>query len=171
VKQALSESVNEEGVLRRKPHIRRALHRRAVSDDTPSMEAETITLMPTSPIALEENEGLSPLIDSLTKLYADRQHGASSSTIDSEERGDSPSSDYGSPRGEAPILQAFVNGKVATFHDWDNGVHYRDARTYGVPEGRLLPKRTPTIEVKDLLRARRKRAGLSVDPRPDSRYF
>jgi len=69
------------------------------------------------------------------------------------------------PREEegSPLFQAFVDGRVATLHDWDNGVHYRDASLYGIPEGKLLPKRAPTVELKNLLRERRQRAGLSVD--------
>jgi hypothetical protein len=154
-----------EGILRRRPHIRRH-HRRAISEAALSSD-----LLPDE--HEHEHEPLTPLLDSLAKLYADvprRQRSYTLRSADSEERNESPSSGSheGSLRGEEPLLKAFVDGRVATLHDWDNGVHYRDAKVYGVPEGRLLPKRAPTKEVKALLQARRKRAGLSIDLKQDS---
>lgn len=73
------------------------------------------------------------------------------------------------PRGEAsPLPSPFTDQAVISLHDWDNGIHYREAKMFGVPEGRLLAKRAATIHLKNLLQARRREAGLSMDVTLDS---
>lgn len=136
---------------------------------------ETVIEMPMSPEDFEEAETLTPLIENLLKLYTEtpRQETvysfrSPSTSTSTDETLDSPSvyspySDQETPRAEEPSINPFADGGVTVLHDWDNGIHYRDATRYGIPEGRLLPKRVPTLHLKTLLRMRRVEAGLSVD--------
>jgi hypothetical protein len=190
--------------LRRKPHVRRQ-HSRALSHSDYPVKFEAVLEVPVSPNGdrsgsgsgsgnhddLDGREQLTPLIESLTNMYAVPQRRHSSYTISSplsEKSLDSPSEysdddedlfldddddDDDGDGDDAPLsldldddellFHTLPDSGVTTLHDWDNGIHYRDARLYGVPEGRLLPKRAPTRVLADLLRARRQRAGLSVD--------
>jgi hypothetical protein len=167
-------SHNHMGSLRRKPHIRR--HRRGMSE---SPRTESVISMPTSPDEWEGNEALTPLMESVIKMYAESPLTHSSSPFRGPGSGEtldspySPSvysmySDEDSPHKEEPGHQPFVERPVPALHDWDNGVHYRDARVYGVPDGRLLAKKVPTIHLRALLRSRREEAGLPVDAKLDS---
>ena len=141
-----------------------------------SPSTETVINMPTSPDEWEGNEALTPLIESVIKMYAESPLTDSSSPFrgpNSDETMYSPSvysvySDEDSPHKEEAVPQPFVDRPVTALHDWDNGVHYRDARVYGVPDGRLLAKKVPTIHLRALLRSRREEAGLPVDAKLDS---
>ena len=151
----LPETANDNNTLRRKGHIRRR-HRRAISECPVKAEA--------SP---HDIEALTPLFENVAEMFSDRSSGGSSyaSTIRSpvlEEGLDSPSvysvclHDDDKLDEEEPIHQPLL-------HDWpNNGVYDRDVRMDEVPEGRLLPKRVATVQLKALLRRRREEAGLPV---------
>ena len=170
-------TANDNGSLRRKGHIRRR-HRRTLSEC--SMKVETvIEVPPASPNDLGKSEALTPLIESVAEMYSAPSSRTNSYTYTVSSPGleedlDSPSvySPYDDDDDERlleeePFHQPFVHRGVAALQDWANGVHDRDTTVDEVPEGRLLPKRVATIQLRALLRRRRQEAGLSVAV-PDS---
>jgi hypothetical protein len=118
---------------------------------------------------LDKSDALTPLMESVVEMYSETSSRAGSYTytIGSpglEEDLDSPSvysmcldddDDEKLHEEEDPIHQSFL-------HDWANSIHVRDPKVYEVPEGRLLPSRVATIQLKSLLRRRREEAGLPV---------
>jgi len=140
--------------------------------------------IPVSPDGLHD-EALTPLLENLIKLYSDPPRGdticssaleGALDTLDTLDTLDSPSvyspypDDEMTPHEkEPPMPSPFTDRRRTTFlHDWDNGIHYREARVFGIPEGRLLAKRAPTVYLSKLLRARRMEAGLPFDTTLDS---
>src|SRR5258706_5151738 len=174
------ESPNDNSILRRKGHIRRR-HRRAVSECPIKVETtkvETVIEVPASPNDLGKSEALTPLIESVAEMYSAPSSRTNSYTYTISSPGleevlDSPSvyspydDDDDERLREELLHQPFVHRGVAALQDWANGVHDRDARADEVPEGRLLPKRVATIQLRALLRRRREEAGLPVGV-PDS---
>lgn len=156
-------NANDNTALRRKGHIRRR-HRRAVSE-CPA-KSEPVIETPVSPRDLDKIEALTPLFENVAEMYSDRSSGGSSytSTIrspDVEESLDSPSV-YSVCLDDDEELHEEESTRQPLLHDWANGGYDRDVRMDEVPEGRLLPKRVATVQLKALLRRRREEAGLPV---------
>jgi hypothetical protein len=117
------------------------------------------------PDASDKSEAMTPLIESVAKMYSEPPSTSgpspfTSSSSELEEVLDSPSvysmcSDDGErlfEEEEEPIHQPFLDPY------WANAV--QAASMDEVPEGRLLPTRVATIQLKGLLRRRREEAGL-----------
>lgn len=176
---------DDKGSLRRRGHIRRR-HRRTQSEC--QLTTESAMEMTASPDESDDDDddALTPLIEKLTKLYTEIPRGDTIRSPDTRDTLDTPNTldtpdspsvyslypdDQMTPRAEVPPVPspfADQGEGVIALHDWDNGIHYREAKRFGVPEGRLLPKRVATVYLRNLLRARRIAAGLPVDMTPDS---
>jgi len=174
------ETDNHEGVLQRKAHIRRR-HRKSASEcqmkivtaiGVPAVPAVPVPASPASLDSWDEGEAVTPLIESVARMYADlpsREDSWTSSSPVLEAILDSPSvysmyidDEELHEHEDSPIYSPFVDRGVAALalQNWANGVHDRHITMEEVPEGRLLPKRVETIHLKALLRRRREEAGL-----------
>ena len=140
------------------------------------MKIEAVIAPPVSPDALDKNEALTPLMESVAEMYSGPLRRASSYTYtvsspSLEEDLDSPSV-YSVYMGdddddERPHEEEVFHQPFSFLHDWANGIHDRDAKMHEDPEGKLLPKRVATVQLKALLRRRRDEAGLA-DGVPES---
>ena len=150
----------------------------ALPNDLGKSEALTPLIESVALTPLIESMALTPLIERVAEMYSAPSSRTNSYTYTVSSPGleedlDSPSvySPYDDDDErlleEEPFHQPFVHRGVAALQDWANGVHDRDTTVDEVPEGRLLPKRVATIQLRALLRRRRQEAGLSVAV-PDS---